>query len=209
MSLEEGYRIVEHIAAFSVFLPILLSIFKIKAFNNVLWALLEKLAANLKNKALVVYAAPAFHRQQHLYNHTANQTIIENSTFPEVKKLKNHKRWYFDKPGVEGVANPKFERLTGKPLLTQIKNLRNQEGEFISNDQTDNLVDLASSINQFADDQSKMSIDSSFNASQYVFYRNIIETNMEEYEISEMKDVKAYMEVATFITINKMDWLTF
>jgi hypothetical protein len=66
---------------------------------------LEKVAAKISRRAVVCYAAPAFHRFSELYAHTAARTINQNSTFPTVEKLSGHSAWYYDRPGGSGVAN--------------------------------------------------------------------------------------------------------
>lgn len=67
---------------------------------------LEQLASRLQRRALVVYAAAAFHKYDDLYRHTRRGTIAEHSTFPSAANLRGHEAWYYCKPGAEGVANP-------------------------------------------------------------------------------------------------------
>jgi len=69
-------------------------------------AALGKVAAKLKGRALVVYAAPAFHQHSALWLHTCRGTIVPNSTFPSVVVLGGHEAWYYTEPGARGVANP-------------------------------------------------------------------------------------------------------
>src|SRR5437588_1475406 len=38
-------------------------------------------------------------------------SIVQNSTFPDVLSLKDHKAWYYSEPGTVGLVNPDFERL--------------------------------------------------------------------------------------------------
>lgn len=170
---------------------------------------LQKLAVSLKSKALVVYAAPVFHKQQQLFNHTKNRTIIENSNFPEVIKLKGHKTWYFDKPGTSGVANPDFKAVNGRPLLQRLQSMRQKEGEFSANNFNDNLIVLANNINAFASNQAKTELTEPFQATQYAFYQSIIDKYLDEFDLGERKDLRSYMEIGTFSVINKLDWLTF
>ena len=66
---------------------------------------LAKVAARVGNRAIIAYAAPAFHRLAELYGHTINRTIVANSTFPLANKLPGHSRWYYSSPGGSGVAN--------------------------------------------------------------------------------------------------------
>ncbi|MRT00671.1 hypothetical protein GJQ57_18670 [Ralstonia pickettii] len=82
---------------------------------------LENVSRNLDGKALVCYAAPAFHTQAELYTHTKDQSIVPNSTFPLVSELAGHGAWYYDRGGCFGVANPDFERIAVEPLLDRIR----------------------------------------------------------------------------------------
>jgi hypothetical protein len=66
---------------------------------------LSKVAARVGNRAVIAYAAPAFHRLSELYAHTTNGTIVANSTFPLASNLPGHSRWYYSSPGGSGVAN--------------------------------------------------------------------------------------------------------
>lgn len=66
---------------------------------------LEKLQANLKGKALVCYACPTFHKETLLHKWTVSGKIVENSTFPDVRRLTGHTAWNFSVPGASGVAN--------------------------------------------------------------------------------------------------------
>jgi hypothetical protein len=82
---------------------------------------LEKVAAQVKRRALLCYAAPAFHRLTQLYGHTSAGTVVEHSTFPPIARLKDHSAWYFDSPGGSGVANPEAEFVDGPDLQTQLE----------------------------------------------------------------------------------------
>jgi hypothetical protein len=80
--------------------------------------LLEK---ELGTDALVIYAAPVFHKQQDLYNHTSGQTIVANSTFQKVSLLRGHKKWYFDRGGIKGVANLSMKALIRRIFYHKLK----------------------------------------------------------------------------------------
>lgn len=81
---------------------------------------LERMSSNLSGRALVCYASPAFHTQASLYEHTKNQSIVQNSSFPPVNALADHSAWYYDKGGLFGVANPDFERVEIESLQNRI-----------------------------------------------------------------------------------------
>lgn len=80
---------------------------------------LERLRSNLKNRAIVCYACPAFHKESVLHRWTVEPRIVEHSTFPDVASLTGHIAWNFSEPGARGAPNqpgwvddaPFFERL--------------------------------------------------------------------------------------------------
>lgn len=84
---------------------------------------LEQLASRLQNRALVVYAAAAFHRYDDLYRHTRKGTIAEHSTFPSAECLRGHEAWYYDEPGAVGVANPEPTFIEEPALAVRIAEL--------------------------------------------------------------------------------------
>ena len=67
--------------------------------------ILERLSKQLRHRAYVVYASPAFHTYSKLNQHTESKTIIENSTFVTAERMKGHQRWNYDQPGTSGVAH--------------------------------------------------------------------------------------------------------
>jgi hypothetical protein len=84
---------------------------------------LEKLAKKLESRALVCYAAPAFHRLSQLYALTADGTIVANSTFPPAKSLSGHRSFYYQEPGGKGVANAQPEIIEGPGLEEMLRRL--------------------------------------------------------------------------------------
>jgi len=81
---------------------------------------LEFVAEKLGKRALVVYAAPAFHDHRSLFRHTRVGTLVENSTFPSVASLKGHSAWNYSRPGASGVANADPEQIEEPILLDRI-----------------------------------------------------------------------------------------
>jgi hypothetical protein len=84
---------------------------------------LELVAARLKQRALVVYAAPAFHEHRVLYRHVIGGTLVQNSTFPSARSLINHAAWNYAEPGAKGVANAEPTAVNEPPLEFRIRNL--------------------------------------------------------------------------------------
>jgi len=165
---------------------------------------LEALENELSGNALVIYAAPLFHEQQQLYNHTSNQTIVNNSTFPKASTLKGHKKWYYDKPGIIGVANPDYEFINDESLINQVQIKRNEMGEFNGNNSIDNLQVISKAIQFVVQSRSN-----DFLASRFVFYSNLIDDRLDRYSVQETKGLKDFMQIETFLYLWKLNWLTF
>jgi hypothetical protein len=68
-------------------------------------SLLELLAKKLNNRALIVYAGPAFHTHGDLYDYTEKQTIVNRSSFIKVERMATHHAWNYDKAGCRGIAS--------------------------------------------------------------------------------------------------------
>lgn len=65
--------------------------------------ILEKVSQNWCRKALVVYASPAFHSLDELYEYTEAQLVVKNTNFVKVERLQNHKRWNYYQSGTKGL----------------------------------------------------------------------------------------------------------
>jgi hypothetical protein len=86
--------------------------------------ILEKVSRNLRRRALVVYASPAFHTLDNLYDYTEAQTIVENTNFVKVERLHNHKKWNYYQPGTSGVAHSEPEYIEDEPFYSMIEQVR-------------------------------------------------------------------------------------
>ena len=82
--------------------------------------ILEKVAKKLRRRALVVYASPAFHTLDNLYDFTEAQTVVENTSFVKVERLQNHKKWNYFKSGSSGVAHSEPEEIEDLPFYKMI-----------------------------------------------------------------------------------------
>lgn len=90
---------------------------------------LERVSVKLGARALVVYAAPAFHEYSLLWRHTTNGTIAQNSTFPSAQTLTGHRAWYYSRPGAVGVPNPDYTPKEEPSLSERIEALLRAETE--------------------------------------------------------------------------------
>lgn len=165
---------------------------------------LENLSIELGNEALVIYASPVFHKQQELYNHTVNQTIVENSTFPQVNKLQNHSKWYYDSAGMDGMANPDFEYIEGGNLFEILTKSRKEIGEFNDIKRFENLIKLSDSILRVVEKEQN-----DFRATRFAYYNEIIGEYLDSFDLSKENAVKSMMQIETFASLWKLDWLTY
>lgn len=98
--------------------------------------ILEKVSRNLQRRALVIYASPAFHTLDNLYDYTEAQTIVENTNFVKVERLCNHKKWSYSQSGTSGVAHsePEFiEDISFDLMLEQAREEKQENGGFSEN----------------------------------------------------------------------------
>jgi len=168
---------------------------------------LERMSDKLHGKALVCYASPAFHTQAALYEHTKNQSIVLNSTFPPVQKMKGHGAWYYTLGGVSGVANPDYVKIEVEPLQTQIEKLVLQNER--TNDAQTSLERLAKAIVLSAGEISEPApVDTWF---QQLLSR--VDYNVSEFFEDAFQDdddyiaaVKAYLTVKSFCTAYHLEW---
>jgi len=165
---------------------------------------LELLEKELGKEALIVYAAPVFHKQQELYNHTTGQTIVPNSTFPKVSMLTGHEKWYFDRGGISGIANPDIQNFDEEDLFTQIAQMRNDRGEIRSESSINNLKKLSQAVRNVVELQS-----GSFLASQFAFENSLLDEFISNYDLTEHSETKNYLQIELFSYLWKLNWLTF
>jgi len=75
--------------------------FKIREHQQ---SILEGIARTLGNKALVIYASPAFDTFDELYQYTQNRSIVEKTNYVKVTRMIGHLQWNYNFPGTNGVA---------------------------------------------------------------------------------------------------------
>lgn len=168
---------------------------------------LERMAANLNGKVVVCYAAPAFHTQAALYEHTKNQSIVQSSSFPPVSDLAGHGAWYYDSGGLSGVANPDFVHMEFESLQTRIANLE-EHTQSKSVNAVESLSALANSLVRSASEvQAPSSTDTWFQQ-----LLNRVETHvssMLEFGTRDEKYINSlrhFMQVRAFCNAYRMDW---
>ncbi|MEB1530183.1 hypothetical protein [Xanthomonas sp. WHRI 7945] len=164
---------------------------------------LHRLSSALKGKGLVCYAAPAFLSQGELYHHTEERSIVQNSTFPSAGKLQGHARWYYDRCGTFGVANPQFERVEIGQFDSQIETLSNQR-EGVSESLSDNLAFLVGAINSTLENPAEIS-------SRDTWFSHLAQLWVDEAE-EILGDVpvefRSYLRVLAYCRANNLKWLS-
>jgi hypothetical protein len=169
---------------------------------------LERMAANLNGNAVVCYAAPAFHTQAALYEHTKNQSIVPSSSFPPASALAGHGAWYYDRGGLSGVANPDFVHLEFEPLQTRIANLV-ERIQPQSVNATKSLRDLANSlVRSDSEVQAPSPTDTWF---QQLLNRVEAQvSSMLEFGVRDEEHIQSlrhFMQVRAFCNAHRLDWL--
>lgn len=83
--------------------------------------ILERVSRILSNRALVVYAAPAFDTFEILYDLTESGRIVENSSFASISRLSGHNSWNYDRPGSIGIAASTPELVEEPSIADQVE----------------------------------------------------------------------------------------
>lgn len=165
---------------------------------------LEKLSQKLSTKALVTYASPAFHKQKDLYTHTADKSIVENSTFPEVIRLSGHLNWYYDRPGAAGVANPNYEYIETPDLNTRIIDLVEKKEEL-------KHIKIAESLKIIAKEMITITDILKDDFVSFLFAQELINIDryIENFDLKEnIEEVRDYLIIETFCFYYKLKWFT-
>lgn len=161
---------------------------------------LERVAARLGRRALLVYAAPAFHSHADLWRHTTSATVIRNSTFPSIQTLSGHQAWYYCRPGAVGVPNPKFKP-TEEPLLSdRIEKLLEQKSDGTWRHE---LTVLAGNINDSLSDEGNEP-----SSRVAAFFDLQKQWHVDARLMTEGPELKAYMTLSAFAEIFNLNWLT-
>lgn len=168
------------------------------AVDPIQQASLEKVAAKLKSRALVVYAAPTFHEHSSLWKHTTNGTIVQNATFPSAQSLIGHKSWYYSQPGAVGVPNPDYRPIEEPSLSERIDKLLQPETD---ESWRAGLKELASEINTSLSDEketpySRVAAFFDLQRQWHIFTRGLEEEPV----------LSAYLTVLAFVEVFNLSW---
>lgn len=167
--------------------------FKIKPHQQKLLIMLKR---KLDIRVFVAYGCSAFHLYSDLYNHTTNNSLVQNSTFVKVEKLDSHSKWVYDRPGSMGIALSEPELFDEEiPLFDEINNI---QGNFnVENDTASTNLELISN--------SIMEISQGL-ANENIIAREIIKRfeGLESYEISDSQ--KHFINTLNFSQLLNLKW---
>jgi hypothetical protein len=166
-------------------------------------AALHRLSSALNGKGLVCYAAPAFLRQSELYHHTEKRSIVQNTTFPSASKLQGHSRWYYDRSGTFGVANPEFERIEIGQIDKQIEALSTQR-DTLNESFVENLSFLSEAISSTIDNTNEIS-------SRDTWFSHLAQLFTDEAE-EILGDIpvamRSYLRIRAYCHAYDLEWLS-
>lgn len=165
---------------------------------------LEKLDVNLKGRAIVCYACPAFHREATLHKWTVEPQMVENSTFPAVRKLTGHSAWNFSVPGTFGVANTEPSKIEARPLREQLGVLLNQRN--VSDiGVREELSELAEAVKSAVKSDSD---DASFLQARFAEGVRDIRKIAEDYGVTDgLDEFVSFSTVRLFAALHRLNWL--
>ncbi len=160
--------------------------------------ILEKVSKNLNRKALIVYASPAFHTLDDLYDYTEAQTVVENTSFVKVERLHNHKKWNYFQSGTNGVAHSEPEFIEDVPFYSMIEQAR-ELGQG-NEDFSENLRFLHKMVTEVCHEVQD------YNALAK-YYLRLHGRLMRMNEIFELEETIDYIAFNMFCNVTKLKWL--
>jgi hypothetical protein len=169
---------------------------------------LERLGSSLGDTAIVCYAAPAFHTQWELYNHTTNASMVQNSSFPLVSELAGCTAWYYEKGGASGLASPEFMQIESADIETRIARLALAP--------VDPPCTASQSLQRLSDSVLRSSRNIPFPSAADTWFQASLQKV--EHEIAEraafigndedyVNAVRSFAQVKAFCTAYHLDWL--
>lgn len=164
---------------------------------------LEYLHRKLSNRALVVYASAAFHTLDALYFHTERRSLVDNSTFVQVCRMKDHNRWVYNQPGTAGLGCSKIERIEDENFRDNIKLLGELNGEKES--ALENLLAFEQGTIDASDELGQKNP----LGREFVRRRNYIKREF-DYEMADSKERRAlrgYYTIMAFVNLTKANWM--
>jgi len=162
--------------------------------------LLERLEAQLHNRALVVYASAAFDTLDTLYKLTEAKELVTNSSFVRPSRLVGHDSWNYNSPGSVGIAASEPENIKDVGLLDHLDTLVN---EIPQSDPKEDLVFLSASISEVIESEGDNPI---------AKYFQKIDTRMKEFTLRrEQAGTKffTFVRIQTFFSLLGLSWIVY
>lgn len=182
--------------------------------------ILEQLNKNLRNRVLLVYAAPAFGTHEELYRYTREKNIICNTSFPKVNDLSGHSSWYYcDATSGIACSEPEeettisiFELIEEFILMSDYAQKIDGENDFYSS-VYENLSFLSNTIVRTLEDnfnedaqvqfffsQLKKSEDFYYSNLHFIYHHYILNDNV------PISAIQYFMDIAIFCDVFNLDW---
>ena len=163
---------------------------------------LERVAAKLGDRAIVTYAAPAFHRISQLNVHTVQGAILANSTFPRVDGLHGHGAWFYTAPGGAGYANPRVTPIEGVGLEMLLESLVGQKRSDTDGSVSEQLGILSGLIERTVTEEV-----SDQNPRKALFFERLrlVDPAVADYE-GAPESIRSFLRVAVFASAFNLDW---
>lgn len=187
--------------------------------------ILEQLNNNLRNRALLVYAAPAFGTHEELYRYTREKNIICNTSFPKVNDLSGHSFWYYcDANSGIACSEPEEERTIGIFELIKEFVLRSNYSQKIDEKYDfyssvyENLLFLSRTIVETLKENFNEDAQVQFfflqlreREDSYIHWYRDLYIIYHHYVLKDNVPISAiqyFMEVAIFCDVFNLDWFT-
>lgn len=165
---------------------------------------LNRLSSALGGQGLVCYAAPAFDKQSELYTNIELRTMVQNSTFPAAGKLTGHGRWYYDRAGRFGVANPDFERIEIASMEEQISKLIEHGEDSPERLASENLLALVQAVNRSIETADEISSTDTW----FSHLAQLYESEAESLFGDVTEALRSYLRIKAYCSAHKLEWLT-
>jgi hypothetical protein len=165
---------------------------------------LESVASRIGRRAAILYAAPAFHTLTQLFGHARMGTVVKNSTFPDVLRLRGHSKWYYNQAGGNGVANPNAEPSKGPSLDETIEKLLLGEEGAQTTKTSDNLAELSKTILSAIHDGG---LKDNPRVARFFEELRLVERELAGLEVLG-EEIRNFYSVAAFTEIFNVEWFT-
>ena len=165
---------------------------------------LERVAKRLGNKVAMVYASPAFHTASQLYAHIKMGTILDSSTFPEIRQLAGHSKWFYDCAGGNGIANAEPEYSEGRSLYEIIRALQQQQSSDFEIDATREILNLSNTVVEALDVRE---LHDNPRVALFLQEVRVIDREISQFE-QIGQPVRALLRMSAFTQFFNLEWYT-